>query len=165
LSGGEKSSAKGETALKNVLLICAAFMLVLGVVGCPGSQTPGEKDQAATGPSAQAAGANTASADNQQATTPDAAATGGSSLSASAPYKHAGASVPQNVNAGPFMIATQPAGKTPPKPSALISRADGTMMGPNDQLAAGTGPEGQGMNSAVPQKPKAAPPKPANQRK
>ena len=150
--------------MKNVLLVCAASILVLGVVGCPSSQTPGEKAQAAMSPSAEAAGANTASAANQQEAAPDAASTGGSSLGASAPYKHAGASVPQNVNPGPFMIATQPAGKTPPKPSPLISRADGTMMGPNDQLASGTGPEGQGMNSAVPRS-AAAPAKPASQKK
>ena len=145
-----------EMALKNFLTVC---VVLLAIVGCPGGQqAANERDQAAK-PSVEAPGPAPVGSDNSQPP-PDAAATGGSSLAASAPYKQAGAAVPQNVNAAPFMIATQPAGKTATQSSDLISRADGTMMGPNDQMAAGTGPGGQSVN-AVPQK-AAAPTKPAS---
>lgn len=147
-----------EMALKNFLTVCVVLLL-LAIVGCPGGQqAANERDQAAK-PNVEAPAPAPIGSDNSQPA--DAAGTGGSSLMASAPYKQAGAAVPQNVNAGPFMIATQPAGKTATQSSDLISRADGTMMGPNDQMAAGTGPGGQGMGSAVPPKP-AAPAKPAS---
>jgi hypothetical protein len=149
-----------EMALKNFLTVCVVLLL-LAILGCPGGQqAANERDQAAK-PNVEAPAPAPIGSDNSQTPPSDAAATGGSSLTASAPYKQAGAAVPQNVNAGPFMIATQPAGKTATQSSELISRADGTMMGPNDQMAAGTGPGGQGMGSAVPPKPAKPASKPA----
>jgi hypothetical protein len=130
--------------LKNLLSICAILMLLV-FTGCPGSQT-------ATGMAPSTGVAYTTNADDSKST-PDAAAAGGSSLTASAPYKSAGATAQQNVNPTPFMVATQPAGKAFTPTSELISRADGTMMGPKDQMAAGTGPAGQGMSDMVPRKP------------
>ncbi|MBZ5531006.1 MAG: hypothetical protein LAO20_06210 [Acidobacteriia bacterium] len=145
--------------MKNFLKMCVALLL-LAILGCPGGQqAANERDQA--GKTNVEAPAPAIGSDNSQPAPADATATGGSSLTASAPYKQAGAGVAQNVNAAPFMIATQPAGKTATQSSDLISRADGTMMGPNDQMAAGTGPGGQGMGSAVPPKP-AAPAKQAS---
>lgn len=141
--------------MKNFFLICVATVLVLGLTGCPFGHLVGNKDDASSTQEfkagATAAPGNGMAAQDAAGST-DATATGGSNLPASTPYKHGGASAQQNVNATPFMTATQPAGKNPAQPSDLISRADGTMMGPNDQLAAGTGPEGMGMNSAVPKK-------------
>jgi hypothetical protein len=75
---------------------------------------------------------------------PDPAANGGSSLPASAPYTQANsASVPQNVNPAPFLAGGQAQGAASGSPAApsgrLTSRADGTMIGPNDLPAATTG--------------------------
>ena len=75
----------------------------------------------------------------------DPAANGGSTLPASAPYSQGNvATAPQNVNPGPFLTASQPQGAGSGGPGSapsntLTSRADGTMIGPNDQPAATTG--------------------------
>ncbi len=72
----------------------------------------------------------------------DPAANGGSSLPAAAPYSEAGsASAAQNVNPAPFLTASQGGASGPASAPAtkLTSRADGTMIGPNDQPAATTG--------------------------
>jgi hypothetical protein len=73
----------------------------------------------------------------------DPAANGGSSLTAAAPYSGSGAAVPQNVNPGPFLVASQAAAGTQhgpsTNPSILTRSADGTMSGPNDLPAATTG--------------------------
>lgn len=145
--------------MKNFLTVCVV-MMVLVIAGCPGSQMSSPKENTAANASGGAS-ANMEAGSAQTPSTPDAAANGGSSLTASAPYKPAGASAQQNVNATPFMVATQPAGKTYTQSSELISRADGTMMGPNDQMAAGTGPGGKGMSDMVPPKQAAPAAKPA----
>ena len=74
----------------------------------------------------------------------DPAANGGSSLTAAAPYSGSGgATAPQNVNPGPFLVASQGAGGNQrgpsTNPSMLTRSADGTMSGPNDLPAATTG--------------------------
>jgi hypothetical protein len=74
----------------------------------------------------------------------DPAANGGSSLPASAPYtQENSASVPQNLNPAPFLAGGQAqgadSGSQAAPSSSLTSRADGTMIGPNDLPAATTG--------------------------
>ncbi|MFI5104094.1 MAG: hypothetical protein ACHP79_04130 [Terriglobales bacterium] len=145
--------------MKNLLTMCVALLL-LAILGCPGGQQAANERDQVPKPSADASTTSSSVVSDSTQAPADATATGGSSLTASAPYKQAGVGVAQNVNPAPFMIATQPAGKTATQSSDLISRADGTMMGPNDQMAAGTGPGGQSAN-LVPQK-AAAPAKPAS---
>ena len=153
--GFREKAAPRRTTLK-IFLTISVILMVLVMVGCPGSPTSSQNDQPAAGNTVAPA-----SDADKSAETPDIAANGGSSLTASSPYKSAGTSAQQNVNPTPFMVATQPAGKAFTPTSELISRADGTMMGPNDQMAAGTGPGGQGMSDMVPRKTPPAPAKPA----
>jgi pyruvate/2-oxoglutarate dehydrogenase complex dihydrolipoamide acyltransferase (E2) component len=141
--------------LKTLLTLCAILMVMV-TVGCPGGSMGSQNEQPAAASNTMAA-----STTEPAAATPDVTSNGGSSLTASSPYKSTSAPAQQNVNPTPFLVATQPAGKTFTPPSELISRADGTMMGPNDQMAAGTGPGGQGMSDMVPHKTTPAPAKPA----
>jgi hypothetical protein len=75
------------------------------------------------------------------------AANGGATLPANAPYRQPnGTAVQQNINPAPFLVAAGAGQGAGPSSGAsqitsgkLTSRADGTMSGPSDQPAAGTG--------------------------
>lgn len=134
--------------------IAAAFialLLIVGVVGCSGSDKDRATQPTGSEPSfpnttAGAAGAGVANGDQQAQTTPEGS--GGSSLPASTPYNQGnGAAVSQNLNPAPFLVAKEPGSATSVNISnsgGLIARADGTMYGPTDMPAAGVGPGMQG---------------------
>jgi hypothetical protein len=78
----------------------------------------------------------------QQPVRTDPESSGGSNLAASAPYAGTPTAT-QNINGAPFLTASgESAGQQGPgqAPNRLTSRADGTMMSPNDEPAAGIGP-------------------------
>jgi hypothetical protein len=123
------------------------LLLITGVMGCSGNDKDRATQPTGSMPSfpnttAGAEGAGTASGDQKIETS--AASSGGSSLQASTPYSSGkGASVSQNLNPAPFMTASAGAkAGAPNNPNAmgLVSRADGTMYGPNDLSAGGVGP-------------------------
>lgn len=70
-------------------------------------------------------------------------ANGGTRLATAAPYSGTGAPAPQNINPGPFLVASQnqTGAQNGPSinPRALTRSADGTMSGPNDLPPATTG--------------------------
>jgi hypothetical protein len=121
--------------MKQVALFCGLISGLL-MSGCDTTR-PSEAIAGAEGSTTAVAAAGT-----QPSPQPDPAANGGSSLPASAPYDGGGATVTQNVNPAPFLAGTssQTSGtaSAPPSPNALTSRADGTMIGSNDQPAAST---------------------------
>jgi len=157
-----KENLDQEKAVKKFALLLAASMLLVAI-GCSGDapQTPSEHSVGAQNVSA--------GSDIQQSIQTDAHASGGSALPASLPYSQPNAPVAsQNLNAGPFLTSAEPHGAAgaPAEPwsPGLTSRADGTMYGPSDQSAAGSGqgmiaaPEGkERQNKQSPQKAKAAP--------
>src|SRR5215472_15174408 len=122
--------------------IFLGLLSVLVIAGCTSNdRTPAGLEGSLNTPVSAPA---TTSGDHVQPTgQADPAANGGSNLPVTAPYQGSGATVSQNVNPGPFLAASQPQGQatgTATAPSdSLISRADGTMRGPNDQPAASTG--------------------------
>jgi hypothetical protein len=134
-----------EGSFVNKLAMCSVALVLLLVLGCAVDVKYGAGAQAGEKASVPS-GSAPAGGNSQPARQPDPAANGGSTLTASAPYSHGnGASAPQNVNPAPFMTASQASASASSVPAnALTSRADGTMMGPNDQPAAGTGPETPG---------------------
>jgi hypothetical protein len=70
----------------------------------------------------------------------DSHASGGSTLPAYSTYG-GGATQQQNVNPGPFLTAAHAATQQQQRPEqGLVSRADGDMYGPTDQIPAGAGP-------------------------
>ncbi len=150
-----------EKTVKRFALLLAASMLLVAS-GFSGTQAK----PAAPGPSAAAGAENAGSGGSaQQSPQTDAHANGGSALPASMPYTQPNAPVAsQNLNAAPFLIFAEPRGAAgapaQPRSPGLTSRADGTMYGPSDQPAAGTGqgmiaaPEGKGRPAKqAPQKP------------
>ncbi len=136
----------GGTAMRYLALFSVSCILMLAQ-GCAsldrdGAGVEGSVASATPAPSASSAPASASAAPT--AGRPDPAANGGSSLPASAPYKQENSpSVPQNVNPAPFLVGGQaqgtPSGNQAAPSSSLTSRADGTMMGPNDLPAATTG--------------------------
>jgi hypothetical protein len=143
--------------VKRTALFLLSLMFLIALSGCSGS----DKDRPTASPGSmpfqpsEAAGAEGASGD--QAARPPATlhpeANGGSTLRASTPYAGT-APVSQNLNPSPFLTAAEAHGTTTQAvPTAgLTARADGTMYGPNDQPAAGTGPGivGGGSSTANP---------------
>jgi hypothetical protein len=118
--------------MKQVALFCALIAGLLAA-GCETTR-PSEPIRGATASTTTAASA-------QPSPHPDPAANGGASLPASTPYDGGGATVTQNVNPAPFVAGSPQASgmaSAPPPPNTLTSRADGTMMGSNDQPAAST---------------------------
>lgn len=154
---------------KFVLLLAVSMLLV--AVGCPGNEPQ-------TASETRSAGAQNVSggSDTQQSIQTDAHSSGGSALPASLPYSQPSApAASQNLNAGPFLTSAEShgAGQAPAQPWApgLTSRADGTMYGPSDQPAAGSGqgispaPEGkERQNKQSPQKVAPGAAKPAQSR-
>jgi len=138
--------------------ICSVSWVLLLALGCSSNDKTGAgvqgsaTDSKSSSSSASTSPASASSGNSPQpARQPDPAANGGSTLTASAPYSSgSGASVSQNVNPAPFMTASQASASASSVPAnALTSRADGTMMGPNDQPAAGTGPETPGQPAII----------------
>jgi hypothetical protein len=126
---------------------------LLSILGCTSNDRIGAGREGNLNTPNTPAATNAIPADSraQSSGQPDPAATGGSTLPASAPYEGGGATVTQNVNPAPFLVASQPgAGGTGAAPSnALTSRADGTMRGPNDLPAASTGSGTSGQPTAA----------------
>jgi len=124
------------------ITIAFGFALLLSIIlGCSGSDKDTVTDkggvyaEAGTGVSGQPA--------TQQPAQTDPESSGGSDLAASQPYAGT-ASATQNINGAPFLTASgESAGQQSTGQagqSRLTSRADGTMMSPSDQPAAGIGP-------------------------
>lgn len=128
-----------------------ALLLIVGVMGCSGSDKDRATQPTGSLPSfpnttAGAGGAGVANGDQQVETAPESS--GGYSLPASTPYNQGnGAAVSQNLNPAPFLMAKEPSNTTGvniSNSSGLIARADGDMYGPSDLPAAGVGPGMQG---------------------
>ena len=126
-----------------------ALLLIVGagLLGCSGD----DKDRATAG-SGMPSSSNTsegaggvASADQSVQVNPSSS--GGSTLPASMPYSQGkSGAVSQSVNPAPFLTASEakPETQKATGSTGLVSRADGTMYGPNDQPAAGIGPGMEG---------------------
>jgi len=138
--------------MKTVLSILVS-LLIVAAMGCSGN----DKDRATqpTGSmpsfansSAGSSGAGVASGDQKDDATP--ASSGGSSLAASTPYSQGKTAVSQNLNAAPFLVASQSQGATQKQVSStgLVSRADGDMYGPTDLPAGGVVPGGVSAGAA-----------------
>jgi hypothetical protein len=136
----------GGTTMKFLALFSVLCILLLAQ-GCTSLDQSGAGVESSVASATSAPSTSSAPASDIAVPTsgqPDPAANGGSSLPASAPYtQDNSASVPQNVNATPFLAGGQTQGAAPgsqaARSSSLTSRADGTMMGPNDLPAATTG--------------------------
>jgi hypothetical protein len=130
-----------KTMLSN---LCALMLIALGCffLGCTSNDKNGAGREApprelgAPAPPV-AASASVVPAGTEAPGRSDPSANGGSSLTASTPYNGNGQTVSQNINPAPFLTASH-ASTVAVAPNSLISRADGTMSGPNDQPAAGT---------------------------
>lgn len=129
--------------MKNLLAIAVICSLMI-MVGCFGNNVGTSPSVPGSVEGAAGAGAQP----NAEPAQIDSHSNGGSSLAAAAPYAGdgKGGAVQQNVNPAPFLQASSPmkAGMAMPSSSSvtLVSRADGTMYGPTDMSAAGSG---QGM--------------------
>jgi hypothetical protein len=128
--------------MKHLAIFSVCLLVLMVAQGCTSlDRTPAGLEGNLNTPQSAPA---TASGNHAQPTGQgDPAANGGSSLRASVPYQGSGAPVSQNVNAAPFLGASQPQGQAIGAAIApsetLTSSADGTMLGPNDLPAASTG--------------------------
>lgn len=132
----------GGTAVKKLAILSISLVLLLAQ-GCTSNDRNGAgvESNITTPASTSVAPASGSAAPISWPSDP--AANGGSTLPASAPYSQGNvATAPQNVNPGPFLTASEgvaPGGPSAAPANTLTSRADGTMIGPNDQPAATTG--------------------------
>lgn len=123
------------------ITIAFGFALLLSIIlGCSGV----DKDTATNmgGVYAEAGQGVSGQPATQQPAQTDPESSGGSNLAASAPYTGTPTAT-QNINGAPFLTASGEAtGQQGPgqAQNRLTSRADGTMMSPNDEPAAGIGP-------------------------
>ncbi len=133
--------------MKHVAILSVAFIL-LSAQGCTSNDRVSAGTQGSVTTPASSTVAPPSGAAAPVSWPSDPAANGGSSLPAAAPYSETGAaSAAQNVNPTPFLAGQGgPSGPSSAPATRLTSRADGTMMGPNDQPAATTG-----WGTAVPQ--------------
>jgi hypothetical protein len=142
----EGNLAQEGTAVKPLLILTISFLLLLAQ-GCTSNDKSGAGVEGSITTPASASVAPPSGNAPPVTRSSDPAANGGAGLAASAPYSQANsATVQQNVNPAPFMTAGvgqgQGAGSdgaTSTTSGRLISRADGTMSGPNDHPAATTG--------------------------
>ena len=135
--------------MKLISCLLASF-LIAGVLGCSGSDKDRATASSGSMPSfpREAQGAEGAGAGAPPlAAYPDAHAAGGSTLGVSTPYQSKGPAVTQNINPAPFLSGDKAMRGGPQQADmagGLVSRRDGTMYGPTDLPAAGSGPGMQG---------------------
>lgn len=132
------------------LLLGLVLIAGAALVGCSGNDKDRAMASSGSMPSMPATSQGAAGAGMtsvEESVRVDPSSSGGSTLQASMPYTDGkGGAVPQNVNAAPFLAASEESQGTQKNAAftGLVSRADGTMYGPNDQPAAGIGPGMEG---------------------